>query len=79
MAQISSTDSKIKWMLNDAGGNPCFGIAIASEGTSSAYPVLVLSDASTTFYIWPMVTTGQLRYSTTFPSTRASDGTAVGS
>ncbi len=77
MAHISKTDPKIKWLLHDSAGIPFFGVMMMEEGTASAYPCLIISDADTTFYFWPSVTAGTLRFGTTAPSTRASDGGLV--
>jgi hypothetical protein len=67
---------KVKEGVTDKDGNPS-GMFEVLEGTSSAYPVLFLSDVLATFYLWPMATSGQLRYGTSIPEVRISDGDPI--
>ena len=78
MAQVNPCDSKTRFHIPDAAGNPIFGVRLIGEGTSTRFPVIFMEVSGTTYYYWPN-SSGALRYGTTEPttSTQGSAGAAV--
>lgn len=79
MSQITlEGDRDILDAKKDIDGNVAFALKTIGSGTS-AYTVLMLNQANTTYYIW-VDTTGDLRIGTTAPTTSTTDsaGAVVG-
>ena len=80
MSQITLEDDReVMNAKKDIDGNVIWGIKRIGSGTS-AYTMLILCQANTSYYIW-VDTTGDLRISTTAPTTSTTDsaGSVVGS